>query len=44
MPEHFHVTEVGIVSKNFVLIAEARSGMKRWLIFNYGMPMILTTG
>jgi len=51
VPEHFHVTEVGVVTKHFIdcggtvrneRIAEALSAMSGWPTFNYGMPTTTT--
>lgn len=43
VPEHFHVTEVGIVSKNFIDCGGTVRNEKV-ANFQYGMRMILTTG
>jgi hypothetical protein len=35
VPEHFHVTEVGVITKNLLIVVE-QSEMKK-VNFNYGM-------
>ena len=42
VPEHFHVTEIGLITKNLLTAAE-KFEMKLLLTFNYGMLMILNT-
>jgi hypothetical protein len=42
VPEHFHVTEVGLITKNFIDCG-GKLGMKP-INFHYGMLMILNTG
>jgi hypothetical protein len=39
---HFHVTEVGLVTKNFIDCG-GKVRMKLWWTFNCGMLMILNT-
>lgn len=43
VPEYFHVTEIGIVTKHFIDCGE-QSEMKKRLTSSYGMLMTLSTG